>query len=126
MSFQWIIDKAETISINRKKMVGQTKARDGSVKAVSRGTQPLVFEVKLPDGLPWDANKSNIEAAEALDRFTTASISISDSGMAWFYGGTMPGTPTSYTVICTSFPEWTLMARNQVSWSGPFVFTQVL
>ena len=126
MSFQWIIDNAETISINRKKIVSQTKSRDGSIKAVSRGTQPLVFEVKLPDGLPWDVNISNIEAAEALDRYTTATISISDEGMAWFYGGTMPLTPTQYTVICTSFPEWTLFSRNQISWSGPFIFTQVI
>ena len=126
MSFQWIVDKAESISINRKKMVAQTTARDGSVKAVSRGTQPLVFTVKLPDGLPWDTNKTNIENAEALDRYQTGTISISDAGMAWYYGGTMPGSPTTYTVICTSFPEWTIFARNQVSWSGPFVFTQVV
>jgi len=45
-------------------------------------------------------------------------------------------TPTSYTlrvgpavswrVICTSFPNWTLFARDQVSWSGEFVFAEAL
>lgn len=126
MSFQWVIDNAETLSINRKKMVAQTTARDGTVRSVSRGTQPLTFTVKLPDGMPWSTNISNIEAIEALDRITTDTISISDAGMAWYYGGTMPGTPTSYTVICVEFPEWTLMARDQVAWSGAFVFVEVV
>ena len=126
MSFQWIIDKAETISIYRKKMVAQTTARDGKVRAVSRGTLPKRFEVKLPDGLRWSEIKDSIAAAEALDRISTASISISDPGMGWYYGGTVPGSPTSYTVRCVEFPEWTLMARDQVSWSGPFVFVEVI
>lgn len=126
MSFQWIIDNAETISINRKKMVASTLARDGQSRAVSRGTQPKRFEVKLPDGLPWDEFKSDIQAAEALDKVSSAIISISDPGYDWYYGGTIPPTPETYTVRCIQFPEWILMARNQVAWSGPFVFVEVI
>lgn len=126
MSFQWIFDRAETLSINRKKMVAQTTARDGVVRAVSRGTQPLRFTVKLPDGIPWTWIKDSIAAAEALDKISTATVSISHPGMAWYYGGTMPATPPTYTVRCVEFPEWTLMSRNQVSWSGPFVFIEVI
>lgn len=126
MSFQWIINNAETLSINRKKTVAQTQARDGKVRAVSRGTPPKRFEVKLPDGLAWDTFKSDIEAAEALDRVSTASISIPYAKFPWFYNNVNPGTDLTYTVICTQFPEWTLFARNQVSWSGPFVFVEVV
>ena len=127
MSFQWIIDRAETLSINRKKMVAQTTARDGQVRAVSRGTVPDVITVQLPDGIPWTELKTNIEAAEALDRISTASITISYAKFPWFYNNVDPGgSAYTKTVRCTQFPEWTLMARNQVSWSGPFVFTEVL
>ena len=126
MSFQWIVNSAETISINRKNQVASTTARDGTVRVVSRGTQPKRFEVKLPDGLPWSANKSNIEAAEVLDRITTATISIPYAKFPWFYNNTAPGSDLSYTVRCVEFPEWTIFSRDQVSWSGPFVFVEVL
>jgi len=41
-----------------------------------------------------------------------------------------PGAPTALTVaencvfsvICTELPRWTIFARDQVSWAGPFVF----
>ena len=121
MSFQWIFDKAETLSINRKKMVAQTTARDGQVRSVSRGTMPKVFTVQVPDGIAWSDLKSSIEAAEVLDRITSASITISAARFPWYNN-----TDETYTVRCTTFPEWTIFARNQVSWSGPFIFTEVL
>ena len=126
MSFQWIVNSAESISINRKNQVASTTARDGTVRVVSRGTQPKRFEVKLPDGLPWSANKSNIEAAEVLDRISTATISIPYAKFPWFYNNSAPGSDLSYTVRCIEFPEWTIFSRDQVSWSGPFVFVEVL
>jgi hypothetical protein len=126
MSFQWIVNQAESLSINRKKMVATTTARDGTVRAVSRGTQPKRFEVKLPDGILWTTLRTDIAAAEALDRISTATISIPYAKFPWYYGNTQPGSDDSYTVRCISFPEWTIFARNQVSWSGPFVFQEVV
>jgi hypothetical protein len=126
MTFQWIVDQAETLSINRKKMVATTTARDGTVRAVSRGTQPKRFEVKLPDGILWTTLKSDIAAAEVLDRISTATITIPYAKFPWYYGNSAPGSDDSYTVRCIQFPEWTIFARNQVSWSGPFVFQEVL
>ncbi len=46
MSFQWIVDNAESLSINRKKVVASTQSRDGTVRAVSRGNAAKRFEVK--------------------------------------------------------------------------------
>jgi hypothetical protein len=126
MSFQWIIDNAATLSINRKKIVGQTTARDGVVRAVSRGTQPKRFTVELPAGIPWTTLSTNIAAAEALDRIGTAPITIPYNKFPWYYNNTNPGTDQSWTVRCIQFPEWTIFARNQVSWSGPFVFQEVV
>lgn len=126
MSFQWIIDNAETLSINRKKMVGQTTARDGTVRAVSRGILPKTITVKVPDGIRWTTLRSNIAAAEALDRISTATINIPYAKFPWYYGNVQPAQDESYTVRCTQFPEWTIFARDQVSWSGAFVFQQVL
>lgn len=204
MSFQWIIDNAETISIDQKKVVGSTTTRDGTVRNVSRGGQVWRFEVKLPDGPRWTDYRVSIAKAQALDRTTTATISLSDTGQSWLYqyqgnsvnytgfvasitkGSntiTLTTSPTtssgykfragdyiqlgssgkvyqvaadvaynsnsvtlnrpvldntatgvslrvaencSWTVICVDFPTWTLFARDQVSWSGPFVFVENL
>lgn len=126
MSFQWIVDRAETLSINRKNMVASTRARDGSVRVVSRGTQPKIFTVKFPDGVLWTDIRTDIAAAEALDRITTATISIPYAKFPWYYGNVAPASNESYTVRCIEFPEWTIFSRNQVSWSGPFVFIEVI
>lgn len=198
-AFQVIFDKAETISINKRGIVGQTISRGQTVRSVSRGGDIWRFDVKLPDGLPWDEMRPYIEAIDAADRFTLGNVSISASGQNWLnpYLGnavsttgfvanaalgsrtlTITSTPTitsgnlfgagdiiqlgttghvysvtesvpytantvtvnrsvidstgSYSlrvgpscvwkVICVDMPTWTLFARNQVAWSGSFVF----
>lgn len=204
MSFQWIVDRAESISINRKKIVGSTIARDGTTRAVSRGGQVWTFEVKLPDGIPWTELRQYISQAEALDRISTANIQLNNTGHNWLvkyqgnsanYTGfvasitqgstsitltTSPTTASGYkfragdfiqlgstgkvytvaadvaynsntvtlhrpvleatatgvalraadncvwNVICTQFPQWTLFARDQVSWTSAFIFTENL
>lgn len=205
MSFQWIIDNAESISMERKKVVASTTSRNGVVRSVGRGAQPWRFEVKLPDGPRWTDIRSYISQAEALDRLTAANIQLNASGQAsWLskyqgnsanYTGfvatitqnsstitltTSPTTSSGYkfragdfiqlgssgkvytvaadvaynsntvtlhrpvieasasgvalnvadncvwSVTCTQFPTWTIFARDQVSWSGPFVFSEVI
>jgi hypothetical protein len=125
MSFQWIIDRAESLSINRKKQVATTTARDGSVRAVSRGTLPKIFEVRVPDGIRWEDMRANIVAAEALDRISTATITLPYAKFPWYYNN-VQGSDETYTVRCITFPEWKIFARNQVGWSGPFVFVEVI
>jgi hypothetical protein len=202
MSFQWIINNAESINIDRRKVTALTQARDGTVRTVSRGAQAWKFDVKLPDGVRWSDIRGYISQAEALDRVSTAVIQFNDTGLNWFikyqgnsvnYTGfvatitqgsntitltTSPTTSSGYkfkagdfiqlgstgrcytvaadvaynsnsvtlhrpvidasatgvslrvadncqfTVICKDFPSWSLMARDQVSWSGPFTFVE--
>lgn len=83
MSFQWIIDNAETISINTRKVVANTQARDGTVRAVSRGNQIWTFDVKLPDGMAWTNMRKNIALAEQMDRTTSTTIQLTNPGQNW-------------------------------------------
>jgi hypothetical protein len=84
MSFQWIIDRAETLSIDTKKIVASTTARDGTTRAVSRGGQIWKFDVKVPDGLRWIDTRSYIAQSEALDKTTAADINLSN--FSWIVG----------------------------------------
>lgn len=204
MSFQYIINAAESISVETKKIVASSITRSGIVRSVSRGNGAWKFSVKLPDGLAWSVWRSKIAELEKLDRTTSGSFYINATGHSWIsaYQGnsvnstgfvasiikgntsitltTSPTTSSGYkfragdliqlgstgkvytvtadvvynsntvnlhrpiledtasgvslrvgancqfTVICTEFPQWTLFARDQVSWSGPFVFNEVI
>lgn len=125
MSFQWVLDNATTLGIDRLDTVASTQTRSGVVKAVSRGTPKKIFRVRLPDGPRWSDIYTDIEAAEALDRHTTATITIKYSKFPWYYGNSSPVSEESYTVICQSFPQWTVFGYDQVQWSGEFVFVEV-
>lgn len=124
MSFQWVFDKAESISINKRAIVGQTITRNLTVRAVSRGDAIRRFTVKLPDGMLWSEVATYIQALDTADKFTKQTINVSNYG-AWINAGDI-NPATSYSVICVEFPQWTIFSRNQVSWSGPFVFFEAL
>lgn len=125
MSFQWVFDNATSISIDRKEQVGQTVTRNNTVRAVSRGNGVTKFTVQLPDGMRWSEVGNQIQALETSNRFTNETVDLNEQNMAaWLHTGGIEATDT-WTVICVQFPEWTIFARDQVSWSGPFVFYEV-
>lgn len=208
MTFQTVIDNAQTISINKRRKVSVTASRDGTVKTLSLGSQPWTFEVQMPNGPQWTTMRPLIERLEYLDRTTVGSIRINKSTHSWIngyqgnlsnpnavtvlhsttssnsltiasgagglyagqfrfkagdliqlgstgsvysvaadvpYNGTtitthrpireattstpyslLVGQSVTWNVICTSFPQWSLVSRNQISWSGPFVFVEAL
>ena len=114
MSFQWIIDNAEQISIERKSVVGSTIARDGTVRSINRGGQVWQFTVKLPDGIAWTEYRQDITKTEKLDRFTAANIAFSNTGHDWLIkyqgnsvnktGFTATATQGSATLTLTASP----------------------
>lgn len=198
-AFQYVFNNAESISIDKKRVVGTTTTRDNTVRTVSRGGQTWKFDVRLPDGIRWSDARQYIEKMEALDRTTVGTVQINNSGYnswltkyqgnaanpaavtaSWTQGGTsitltggqatsgfnfragdliqlkttgrvysvtadvafnsntvpvhrpiidatssgtlVVGPSVTWSVICVEFPNWTIFARDQVSWSGSFVF----
>lgn len=79
-AFQWVFDRAETISIDRRAVVAQTTTRDQTIRSVSRGGQVWRFEVKLPDGIPWTEARPYIESIDYADRYTDGNVQINNSG----------------------------------------------
>ena len=204
MSFQNIINNAQSISIAKRKKVAQTQARDGTVKTTSIGGQVWEFKVRLPDGPRWTDYRQLIETWEAKDRVNTDTIQINNANHSWLsqYQGNLGSTSgitvtfssgntlsitagatgltagqfkfkagdfiqlgaggsvysvaanvahnsttitthrpirdaagsyslivgpaVTWTVYCVEFPNWTLFARDQISWSGDFVFVEAL
>jgi len=96
MSFQWVINNAAQIGVNTKRITAITQTRDGTVRTVSRGSQPWIFEVRLPDGPRWSEYRQDIAKAEALGSVTADSIGFDHTGHEWMfaYQGDMTGTMT--------------------------------
>jgi len=203
MSFQFVIDNASSISINRKQVVASTTARDGTVRNVGRGGNTWRFEVTLPNGPRWSDYRNDISKLEDLGRTTEGTFSFNNSGHSWLVGYqgnsvnytgfvaswtqgqtsiTLTSSPTTssgykfkagdfiqlgasgkvytvaedvaynsnsvkvhrpildstgngslrvaencvWTVYCSQFPEWDIFARDQVGWSGSFIFEEKL
>lgn len=119
MSFQWIFDSAETISVNSRPTVLQTVTRNNTVRATNLGGAIKRYDVKLPDGIPYNELSANIALAEALGQHTSANVTVRINGSVYAIGN----------VICTQFPNWTVFGSaniNQVSWDGAFQFYEVI
>ncbi len=125
-AFQFVFDNAETLSIDRKAVVGQTVSRNFHVRAVSRGGKAWRFEVKLPDGMRWSENNAAIKAIDEADRFTVEAVNLSNPGYADWLGNTPEFAGKTWNVICVQLPKWTIFARDQVAWDGPFIFMEVV
>jgi len=95
MSFQWIFDKASNLSINKQPTVAQSVTRNNRVSAVVKGGDTYRFTVTMPAGLPYEENRSYIEAYEALGRYTVDPVSIPQSYI------------TGYRGVATNTTGWT-------------------
>jgi len=85
-AFQTVFDNAESISINKRKTVAQTKARDGTVKTTSLGGQAWEFTVVPPSGPKWSVYRPLIERMEALDRVAVGQVQINHPNLTWLSG----------------------------------------
>lgn len=79
-AYQWVFDNAETVSINRRKVVGQTISRSNVVRSVNRGGQGWRFDVKMPDGMNWQTARPYIEAIDQADKVYAAQIKMNNPG----------------------------------------------
>lgn len=97
MSFQWIIDNAQDVQINKRGIVASTVARDQTVRSVSRGGVIWRFTVTPSTGARYNDSgiRSYIETIDNFDRLTSFTANFSHLNL-FPYQGT--GAPTSITV----------------------------
>jgi len=123
MSFQWVFDTAEQIAMNNRPIVGQTITRNQTVRAVSKGPGIQKFTVTLPDGLEYDKWADEIAALDAASTFAVETVRLNNPGYSdWINAGSDYNVGDSWNVMCVEMPTWNIFQRNQVEWSGSFVF----
>jgi hypothetical protein len=117
MGIQNIINRAQQIEIDRRRMVGQSISRSQRIKTAERSTsQPWKFKVTPPGQLPWTASRAFIEVIDFNDRVNEYTISLNDNpGMNYItaYQGEMTqvqlndltiSTSTTSTLVLTTLP----------------------
>lgn len=80
MSLQTIIDKAQQIEIDRRRIVAQTMSRSQRIKVSERNSaQPWRFTVTPPGSLTWSTNRGVIELIDFNDRVSEYQISLNNN-----------------------------------------------
>jgi hypothetical protein len=80
MSIQTIIDRAQQIEIDRRRMVAQTISRSQRIKTAERSTsQPWKFKITPPGALTWTDNRGVIEVIDLNDRVNEYTISLNNN-----------------------------------------------
>jgi hypothetical protein len=80
MSLQTIIDRSQTIEIDRRRVVGQTISRSQRIKTAERATaQPWKFTVTPPGYLKWSESRGLIEVIDQADRVDEYTIKLSNT-----------------------------------------------
>lgn len=115
---QYIIDRAQQIEIDRRRMVGQSVSRSQRIKTAERSTgQPWKFKVTPPAQLPWTVGRAVTEEISNNDRVDEYTVSLSNNpGMNYItaYQGEMTqvqldaltiSTSTTSTLVLTTLPS---------------------
>jgi hypothetical protein len=80
MSLQTIIDRAQSIEIDRRRVVGQTISRSQRIKTAERASaQPWKFTVTPPGYLSWASSRDIVEVIDQADRVDEYTIKLSNT-----------------------------------------------
>jgi hypothetical protein len=128
MSIQNIIDKAQQIEIDKRRIVGQTISRSQRIKTAERSTaQPWRFKITPPGMLPWTASRGFIQVIDFNDRVGEYTISLNNnSGLNYitaYMGGITQGQLNSLTIQSVGTSSLVITSLPSVS-SSTVIFAQ--
>lgn len=83
---QTIIDRASTLVVNRRKVVGVQVTRNEIPRTSLTPTrQPWQFTVEIPSSYRWYDNRNWVESLDYIDRYTPQQISFGGTCLDWMF-----------------------------------------
>lgn len=83
---QTIINKAGTIDVNRRKVVGVQITRNEIPRTSLTPTrQPWQFTIEMPNSLRYYDNRNLVESLDYIDRYTPQQVSFGNSCLSWMF-----------------------------------------
>jgi len=131
MSIQTVIDRAQSIEIDKRRTTAQSVSRSQRLKTAERvGAQPWNFVVTPPGSLSWSGNRAAIEQIDSAGRTDETEISLANNPkMAYIteYQGDLNSTQQTNLLITAtttaSFTVWNLPAVGATIDSRSETFT---
>ena len=124
MSLQTIIDNAQFITIDSRKVIGQTISRSGRIKSaeVISGV-PYRLTVGMHSGLKYSENRALLQDLATADRNVESTIDIGSTNTGLSYVTAYQGDSTGIAgVTCVSASGNTLTVNASAAGSGTFLF----
>lgn len=104
MSLQTIIDNAQFITFDTRKVIGQTISRSGRVKSAEVASAiPYKLTVGMHSGLKYSDNRGLLQDLATLDRNTEATIDIGSTNTGLSYITEYKGGITSGALTAVGF-----------------------
>lgn len=122
MSFQTIINIHQSITVNNRRMVGQTYSRSGQITVAQYlTTVPWVFTVAPHNFLYYPQVRDVIQSIDNADRQNPQLINFSASNLSWFTSNR--GTATTATLASTPAANATTLSltSNGTYKAGDFI-----
>lgn len=115
-------DLASTSGIS----VSFTSGNTVTITAGATGLSAGQFRFKAGDFIQLGAaGKVYSVAADVAHNVSTITLNRPVREAAGTYS-LIVGQSVTWSVICVQFPKWTVFARDQVGWDGPFVFAEAI
>ncbi len=116
MSLQTIIDLAQSIEFDRRKMVAQTISRSQRIKTAERNSaQPWKFVVSPPGNLKYSTNRAVVETIDQNDRSTEYEVTLDNAAYLTAYqGGLSQSQLNSLVTTATSTASLTLSSLPSI------------
>ena len=124
MSLQTIIDNAQFITIDSRKVIGQTISRSGRIKSaeVISGV-PYRLTVGMHSGLKYSENRALLQDLATADRNVESTIDIGSTNTGLSYVTAYQGDSTGIAgVTCVSASGNTLTVNASSAGTGTFLF----
>jgi len=122
-ALQDIINRAGSIDVNRRKVVGVQITRNEIPRTSLTPTrQPWQFTVDVPNSLKYYNNRSLVESLDYIDRYTPQVVTFNGTCLQWMftYQGSFSGAEIAALSVST-FSGSVLRITNVPSKSGSFV-----
>lgn len=83
MGYQYVIDNAQTLSMNRVAIVASTQARDGTVRQINRGANYWKIEVTMAPARWQDVRQDISKIEYTRSSAMTDTLTLSSSNYSW-------------------------------------------
>jgi len=120
MSYQAVFNNAADMEISNRRFVAQTQTRSGVVRSVAQNNSIWRFSITLADGQPWELWRTYIAGYEQLNRYSTDTVNLSQSGFAWMFP--YQGDETNIANVRVSVINNSLRVQSGVTITSGYLF----